>query len=142
VIIEEIEFDNAVERLLEVADLQVSDLRDSNRTQLFCLRDDASLIGVVGIEAYETDGLLRSLVINENHRKSGYGKMLVEKAEAWAFEKGIKSLYLLTTTADRFFSGLGYMVAPRTLAPVSIAKTEQFAGLCPASAVFMHKDLR
>ncbi len=66
---------------------------------------------------------------------------LVAKAEAWASEEGVNSLYLLTTTAARFFARLGYEVVPRSQAPSSIENSAQFAGLCPVSATFMCKTL-
>ncbi len=80
----------------------------------------------MGIEIYENVGLLRSLVVDNGCRKMGYGQQLAAKAEAWAYERSIKSLYLLTTTAAGFFSRLGYQVIPRdrarVTAPVSISQ--------------------
>lgn len=139
--IEQLEYDDDVEGLLKDADLHFLDLRNSKEIQLFGLCVDANLIGVVGVEPYEAAGLLRSLAVLKSARKSGYGKALVERAEAWALDQGIRSLYLLTTTAAEFFSRIGYEVVPRTNAPTSIAGTGQFADLCPLSAVFMHKSI-
>ena len=139
--IEQLEFNEDVEKLLKDADLHFLDLRNSKKIQLFGLRVDANLIGIVGVEPYGATGLLRSLAVLKSARKSGYGKALVEGAEAWALDKGIRSLYLLTATAADFFSRIGYEVVPRTLAPVSIAGTDQFADLCPLSAVFMRKNI-
>jgi amino-acid N-acetyltransferase len=65
----------------------------------------------------------------------------VDFAEAHAAPLGVESLYLLTTTADAFFSRLGYSPASREEAPSFIKNTSQFSGLCPASSVFMCKHL-
>lgn len=139
--IEQIELNDEVETLLVGEELPVSELRSANQPKLFGIRVGGHIIGVVGIESLGNIGLLRSLVVDKASRKSGYGQKLVAKAEAWAGEEGIKSLYLLTTTAASFFSQLGYEVVPRSQAPASIARSAQFTGLCPASATFMCKTL-
>lgn len=139
--IEPIELDCEVEMLLASEDLPVSDLRSPNQASFFGVRVGGHIVGVVAIELHGNVGLLRSLVVGMDSRKTGCGRELVAKAEAWASEKGVQSLYLLTTTAASFFSGLGYEVVPRNRAPVSIASSAQFAQLCPASATFMYKTL-
>ncbi len=139
--IEPIELNDEVEALLVSEELPVSDLRSPNQLRLFGVRVGDRIIGIVGIESHGNVGLLRSLVVGEASRKSGCGQKLVAKAEAWASEKGVKSLYLLTTTAASFFSRLGYEVVPRSEAPASIANSAQFSELCPASATFMCKTL-
>jgi amino-acid N-acetyltransferase len=54
---------------------------------------------------------------------------------------GIRELWLLTTNTERFFERLGFERMNRADAPASIAATSQFAGLCPASAIVMRKQL-
>jgi amino-acid N-acetyltransferase len=139
--IDPIELNDEVVALLISEELPVSDLRSSNQPKLFGVRVGGSIIGIVGIESHGNAGLLRSLVVGKASRKAGCGQKLVAKAEAWANDKGVKSLYLLTTTAARYFSRLGYEVVPRNQAPASIVNTAQFTELCPASATFMRKIL-
>ena len=139
--IEPAEFTPEIDALLERAGLPVADLRDGGPVHLFALRPDGRVTGVVGIEAHGAVGLLRSLAVDEAHRKGGHGRELVAFAEAWAARNGIDALYLLTTTAGDFFARLGYAAIPRSEAPAAIAGTAQFAGLCPASSTFMRKAL-
>lgn len=47
----------------------------------------------------------------------------------------------MTTTATALFERCGYRCLPRTEAPESISKSQQFAGLCPDIAAFMVKHL-
>jgi amino-acid N-acetyltransferase len=54
---------------------------------------------------------------------------------------GVRSIYLLTTTAEVFFKRLGYERIERSRAPPSIERTREFASLCPASSAFMIKQL-
>ena len=139
--IEAISLDDEVAALLAAAQLPVSDLRTSRSLNLLGVRDAGRLVGVVGIEVYGEVGLLRSLAVESAHRNAGVGMSLVFDAETWAARHGVKTLYLLTTTAAGFFAGLGYVTVPRSNAPAAIAATAQFAGLCPASSTFMCKVL-
>ncbi len=130
-----------VEALLMSEGLPISDLRNECQLQLFGIRTNEGVVGVVGIELHGAAGLLRSLAVRNDYRKAGYGLALVAKAEDRAREEGVEALYLLTTTANEFFVKRGYVVTSRSLAPASIARTTQFAGLCPSSATFMCKEL-
>ncbi len=139
--IESISYDREVEALLAGAGLPVSDIAGTEHLQLFGMRSGPALVGVVGVEVYGQTGLLRSLAVAESHRAKGCGRALVRHAEAWASRRGVRALYLLTTTASRYFARHGYLELDRSEAPAAIATTTQFAGLCPASAVLMRKVL-
>lgn len=130
-----------VEALLTEAQLPVADLANNRSLDLLGFRDGGRLVGVVGIEVYGSVGLLRSLAVAPTHRNAGLGDSLVSNAEAWAAKQGVKTLYLLTTTAAAFFARRGYEAVPRSEAPAAIAATAQFSDLCPASSTFMHKVL-
>jgi len=88
-----------------------------------------------------SDALLRSLAVEEKARGRGCGKALVAALEQHAREHGARRITLLTTTAARFFGGLGYRGVARDAAPERIRATREFSALCPASAVCMTKDL-
>ena len=130
-----------VEALIGEAKLPVSYLASSPCLTLLGIRNGGRLVGVVGIEAYGSVGLLRSLAVEPAHRNSGIGTSLVSGAEAWAAEQGIEILYLLTTTAAVFFARRGHEAVPRSAAPAAIAETAQFRDLCPASSTLMCKVL-
>jgi amino-acid N-acetyltransferase len=102
---------------------------------------DGSPAGLVGLELYGADALLRSLVVGESARGNGLGSTLVEHAEQYAAANRVSSIYLLTTTAEMFFKRLGYGRSDRSQAPLSIKETREFASLCPASSAFMMKTL-
>lgn len=102
---------------------------------------DPNLVGVVGLEAYDDVGLLRSLAVSEHVRGHGLGGRLVSAIEEHAKSRGVRTMYLLTTTAEPFFTARGYEVAQRDEAPEAIRSTQEFAGLCPATAAFLAKAL-
>jgi amino-acid N-acetyltransferase len=139
--VEQIGFSDEVESLLVSEKLPVSDLHNQNNVILFGILVGGNIVGIVGIELYENVGLLRSLVVKNIFRKSGLGKKLVAKAEEWAGEMGVDSIYLLTITAPSFFLQLGYEAKARSQAPAAIARSSQFTELCPVSATLMYKKL-
>lgn len=104
-------------------------------------RDDDEIIGAVGIEVYGKCGLLRSLVVKADERKHGLGAQLTLNLESRARRQGIDTLYLLTTTAEKFFTAQGYQRFERTRVPEEISATAEFKLLCPSTAVCMYKQL-
>jgi amino-acid N-acetyltransferase len=127
--------------LLEAQGLPVSDITDEHLEHFFYIGSDGSPIGLVGVEIYGTDALLRSLVVADTARTQGIGASLVQHAEDYATSHSVAAMYLLTTTAERFFENRGYRRIDRTQAPRAIQSTPEFASLCPASSAFMIKQL-
>jgi amino-acid N-acetyltransferase len=127
--------------LLQAQGLPVSDITDEHLEHFFFVGSDGSPTGLVGLELYGTDALLRSLVVVEDVRRKGWGSTLIGHAERYAASKSVRSIYLLTTTAEAFFKRLGYERIERSQAPPSIERTREFAGLCPASSAFMTKRI-
>jgi amino-acid N-acetyltransferase len=86
--------------LLHAQDLPISDITDEHLEHFFFVGSDGSPTGLVGLEMYGTNALLRSLVVGENARRKRLGSALFEHAEQYAGSKRVRSIYLLTTTAD------------------------------------------
>ena len=128
-------------RLLESASLPYSDLADGDMSGFFYTGPSSAPIGIVGLQCYGSDALLRSLVVSASHRAQGLGQKLVEHAELHARTRGVATIYLLTTTAELFFQSRGYIVTPRDRAPPAIRSGPEFASLCPASSAFLSKRL-
>jgi len=131
----------AVAALLDAATLPSADLTDAHMEHFFFCGPAAAPTALVGVELCGSSALLRSLVVRPEHRSTGLGAALVERAEAHARAHGARAIYLLTTTADSFFARLGYAPADRATAPSEIGATREFAEICPASSVFMTKRL-
>lgn len=132
----------AIRTLLESEDLPNEDVTVESIPRFFVASvADGSLIGCVAIEQYGTDALLRSLAVADGARREGLGRTLVAAAEQDAIAHGVRRLFLLTTTAADYFSGIGYHKYERAVAPGGIQSTSQFASLCPASATCMAKTL-
>jgi|SRR5579883_1990187 len=123
--------------VLQEAGLPTDDLDGASR--FFVLSSDAEAFG--GLEGSGPDQLIRSVVVSRSSRGRGLGGQIVEALVSQARTDGVERLWLLTTSADRFFADLGWTVAERAAAPEAVRATRQFAGLCPASAVLMCRRL-
>lgn len=130
-----------VKRILKECRLPVSDIAPGHLKNFFASSDSAGMFGVVGLEVYGKVALLRSLAVLPRGRGAGAGGRLLEQAEKHAFAQAVETIYLLTTTADKFFSKRGYSSMPRDLAPPEIQGTAEFSTLCPSNSIFMAKRL-
>jgi amino-acid N-acetyltransferase len=99
------------------------------------------VIGVAGVEDCGEYGLLRSAAVAEVARSRGIGRRLVEDLVAQASRDGRRGLYLLTTTAARYFPAFGFVETDRQAVPESVRATREFSEACPASATVMKLDL-
>jgi amino-acid N-acetyltransferase len=132
---------SAVTRLLAEGGLPFSDLTTAHLEHFFGCGSASALDGIVGLELYDSVALLRSLAVRSECRGRGCGAALVAQAEIHAHSLGARDIYLLTTTAERFFERLGYARVPREAAPPAIQQTQEFSTSCPASSALMVKRL-
>ncbi len=125
-------------KLLKDNDLSHEDIA-SKVDCLFLGHTGDGIIGIGGVEIYEDNGLLRSLVIKKPFRSKGWGKELCSNLIEYARIQGVKELYLLTLTAADFFEKLGFIRIDRETAPSPLQQTIEFMSLCPVTAVCMMK---
>lgn len=131
----------AIVALLEGANLPSADLTDGHLEHFFFLGPRTAPFGLVGLEIYGKDALLRSLVVATDFRAAGAGSALVGHAENHARTRGVQSVYLLTTTAEPFFARRGYSRIERSEAPASIRSTREYSAICPTTSALMVKQL-
>jgi amino-acid N-acetyltransferase len=130
-----------IKSLLKSADLPYEDI-DLSRQDFIVAVQNAKIIGAVGLEPYEEYGLLRSLAVEDAYRGEGLGRALVAKMIAHSMDRGIKQLYLLTLTADRFFDKEGFERISRESMPEAIKNTSEFKSICPVSSICMKKEMK
>jgi amino-acid N-acetyltransferase len=124
--------------LLAEAELDYSDLKQPG-IRLFQIVESGLIAAVGALEVRDGQALLRSVAVKKEFRGQGIGKMLVAQIEEVAIQSGIKSLYLLTTTASAFFQSLGYRQIARNDFAEPLKQTTQFAGLCPEKRCLYEK---
>lgn len=132
---------HAVRDLLEEARLPTEGLEEHFADGYVVAEHGGAVIGAEGIEVYGRYGLLRSAVVDAEHRGTGLGEKLTMDRLAWARQNNLKALYLLTTTAAPFFKRIGFETVDRASAPAELQVSKEFASVCPSSAVCMKMDL-
>jgi amino-acid N-acetyltransferase len=99
-----------------------------------------TIVGVAGLERYADGALLRSVAVAVGAAGQGIGQTLVATVLARAATDGTPAVWLLTTTAERWFPRFGFRVADRVDAPAGVAGSVEFREACPATAVAMVLD--
>jgi amino-acid N-acetyltransferase len=99
----------------------------------------SDLVGIIALECFGQVGLLRSLAVMPRYRSRGAAQVLCDRIIQDSRDRAVADLYLLTTDADAYFDRHGFAVIDRDEAPAAIKSTQQFAELCPDSAIVMHR---
>ena len=133
------DFDSII-NLLNHYGLVIQDI-DLNKQIFIKLTQNSEILGIGAVELYKPYGLIRSLAVNPDKTKLGLARELVSSLELIGSSNNIKQLYLLTETAEPFFTKLGYTSIDRETTPEAIKLTNQFNTLCPASAAVMVKSI-
>src|SRR3954465_10266136 len=126
----------AVEQLLTSSHLPLDGVRDAFHSFIVA-EAGTNIVGVAGLEICCDNALLRSVAVHDAWRSRGLGRALVARTIAEAEARGINALYLLTTTADRYFPTFGFRTVGRESVPDDIRATSEFREACPASATVM-----
>jgi amino-acid N-acetyltransferase len=131
----------AVETLLAANELPLEGVRD-NFARFLVAEEDGLVVGAVGLETFDSVGLLRSAVVARDHRGTGVGRQLVEQVLERAEREGVNEVYLLTTTAEDYFPRFGFDLTDRDGVPDALKMSEEFRGACPETAVVMTRRTR
>ena len=130
----------AIEQLLRATKLPVDGVKDS--LDSFVVAENGSdIVGVAGVERCRPYGLLRSVAVDPQMRGRGIGSALIERLIADSKDKKIPELYLLTTTAEKYFPAFGFTKIDRDKTPPEVQNTSEFRDLCPSSATVMSRAL-
>ena len=132
-----------IERLLISSGLPTAGIADSFCTFVVAESvDDRRIVGVAGLEECGGEyALLRSTAVDPEWRGTGLGRRLVEHVIAEAESRGTKAMYLLTTTAERYFPSFGFVKTKREVVPDEVKQSVEFREACPATATVMELEL-
>lgn len=103
--------------------------------------DDGRVVAVAGLELHGEDGLLRSVAVDADYRGQGLAAALIEAVFQRAARVGLRSVYLLTTTARDYFARHGFADCLRDAAPPAIRDSWEFRSGCPRTAAFMKRPV-
>jgi amino-acid N-acetyltransferase len=101
------------------------------------LSRDGQIVGCAAMERYEKYGLLRSVALEPNERRQGFGRSVVQEVLQRARRDGIAEIVLFTTTAAPFFERLGFHAISRDEVPAPVRASVEFQSACPASAAVL-----
>ena len=126
--------------LLSVEKLPTEDLHPELPNFLVA-ENNGKVIGSIGLEKYNDSALLRSMIVESTHRNEGIASRLVNELIQHAISNDVKSLYLITNTAETYFAKKGFIKIERDNVAPEVLQSKEFNGLCPASSTIMFKQL-
>ncbi|MCO8577382.1 GNAT family N-acetyltransferase [Burkholderia multivorans] len=130
----------SIEALLNQCSLPIVGVADHLQNFLVAI-EDSEMCGCGGIEHYGQAALIRSVAVAEHARDSGLGQAIVARLVRESHSRKVRSLVLLTTTAESYFARQGFVRIARDDVPPMVLVSSQFRGVCPASATIMLKNL-
>jgi amino-acid N-acetyltransferase len=115
---------------------------DEHLPTMLVAREAQEIVGTAGLEFYSEGALLRSVAVEPRWQGKQLGHQLTDAAMQLATTHGAEAVFLLTTTAERFFPKFGFEQIDREQVPASVRQSVEFQSACPASAVVMRRQLR
>ena len=108
--------------LLSQHNLPISDINLEIQHFLGYFESDR-LIGIGAVEVHGSYALLRSMAIKPDKLGKGIGTKLLAELIDLSLKMHVSTIYLLTETAESFFSKHDFEVLQRELVPIEIQKT-------------------
>jgi amino-acid N-acetyltransferase len=130
-----------IRALLEQLHLPLAGVDDHLPTMLVA-KEGERIVGTAALEMYADGALLRSVAVEPGWQGRQLGQQLTDAALRLATTQGAHAVFLLTTTAERFFPKFGFEPIAREQVPLSVRASVEFQSACPASAIVMRKHLR
>ncbi len=131
---------DVVAALLEREHLPLDGLRQHFNNALVA-RAGNRIVGCAALEVSDGGALLRSVAVDAEYRGAGVGRYLTQAAIQMASRRQVPAIYVLTTTAERFFRKFNFEIVDRADVPASVLASDEFAHACPSSAIIMRKFL-
>ncbi len=97
------------------------------------------LIGCAGLQVAGEDGLVRSMAVHWTRRNAGLGSRLHRRLLFEAVLAGVKTLYVVTTTAEDFFAGHGFRKIAAKEVPAALQASEEFTAFVPGGSTVMRR---
>jgi amino-acid N-acetyltransferase len=130
-----------IRALLEQLHLPLAGV-DEHLPTMLVARIGEQVVGTAALELYSDGALLRSVAVAPHQQGKQLGHRLTDAALLLAAAQGASTVFLLTTTAERFFPKFGFEQIARDDVPPSVRRSVEFESACPASAMVMRKQLR
>jgi amino-acid N-acetyltransferase len=106
-------------------------------TDFLVAREGGRLVATAALEDYGDAGLLRSVAVVANRRGWGLGRYLTHTLIERARQRGHAAVYLLTDTAEAYFTRLGFRSIDRSAVRPAVVASAQFQGETCSQSVVM-----
>ncbi len=130
----------AVRQLLSACDLPLNGVEE-NFDDFIVAEENDVIAGVIGLERYGAAALLRSAAVSPEARNKSVGQRLVRAVLDRASAAGVQEIYLMTTTAEKYFPRFGFIPSTRAEVPEAVRASREFQGACPDTAAVMKRAL-
>jgi len=129
-----------IETLLQNCALPFEDCNE-HLDCFFGVTSGDKLRAIGALQTLGSVALLRSIAVLPEDRGKGLAGIITQYLLDLARSKGIVELYLLTETAENYFTRFGFRIVDRDTVADEIKSTRQYTSLCPSSAQAMRLPL-
>ncbi|WP_423379488.1 arsenic resistance N-acetyltransferase ArsN2 [Burkholderia sp. LMG 32019] len=130
----------SIETLLHASGLPTAGVAE-HLPNFIVATDAENVVGCGGLEYHGDFALIRSIAVASEAKGNGLGKSIVSRLLTECETHIVQSVVLLTTTAEGYFTNLGFERVAREQVPRPLFASSQFQGVCPGSATAMLKVL-
>jgi amino-acid N-acetyltransferase len=131
---------DAIKRLLAGSMLPSRDVGGA-RQRFIVASEGGRLIGCAGLQVAGQDGLVRSMAVHWTRRNAGLGTRLHERLLFEALQAGVRTLYVVTATAEDFFAGHGFKKVAARDVPPELQASEEFTAFVPGGGTVMSRKV-
>ncbi len=131
---------DGIQRLLVGSLLPSRDVGGA-RQRFIVASENGRLIGCAGLQVARQDGLVRSMAVHWTRRNAGLGSRLLERLLFEAVLAGVRTLYVVTTTAEDFFAGHGFRKIAASAVPPELQASEEFTAFVPGGSTVMSRPV-
>ncbi len=125
-----------IETLLQKCELPFEDCKEQ-LDNFYGITNGNVLIAIGALQIKGRIALLRSVAVLEGNRGTGLAVKMTQHLLEVARTNGVRDIYLLTESAEHYFTRFGFQAIERNSVPAYVQSTRQFESLCPASAQAM-----
>lgn len=130
----------ALKRLLVSSLLPSRDVGGAHQ-RFIVASENGRIIGCAGLQVAGQDGLVRSMAVHWTRRNSGLGSRLHERLLFEAVLAGVRTLYVVTTSAEGFFASHGFRKVAASAVPPDLQVSEEFAAFVPGGSTVMSRPV-
>jgi len=131
---------DAVKRLLMASLLPSRDVGGPDQ-RLIVASEESRIIGCAGLQIAGEHGLVRSMAVHWTRRNAGLGSRLLDRLLFEAVLGGVRRLYVVTTTAEDFFAGHGFLKVAADAVPPALRTSEEFTAFVPGGSSVMSRPV-